>query len=540
MTCSATTSDTIGRIRGHVDAFDAVDISAASGTQVSDLLGRVTGMQSWLSAAQALLITRADVLAKSAPRPPRPGPRSGPAPDDDSDGPESDTEPDSEDESATEPEGEAESDGRSVQDRLTGEANLSEAEARRKRSRADLLKQLPAFHAALVANRVTGEHVDAIVDLLAKMILRERHEFIQLANNSSLEEIAAQHTVEEFTATLQTLLSGMREETPDQRLVRQRLLSFLNIWDNKDGMTVINAELDPELGNRFRELIETDLRTLWAANRDKTFPIPDGVRNKHGWLRAQALLLRLTGTTPTTSNIPAGETPAGADRPGRTGYPTPAGAPQPTNNPDNVGEPGDDGSGSTVPAAPAIGVTLGPPAELVLFADFHKLTSQLSAIGGEPVGWFGDGTPVGAATIRRLACDAHVLPMIFKPDGEPLDNARRSRTANRVQRRALQKMYGGCMFCRTPFNWCQMHHFWHWLDLGPSQLWNLGPLCTTHHHQIHDNAHQITRNADQTLNLQTATGLVVATTTVPHPQPPAELAISNNHQPPHRTKPGRS
>ncbi len=434
MTCSATTSDTLGRIRGHVDAFDSLDISRASGTQVSDLLGRVTGMQSWRSAAQALLITRADVLAKSAPRP-----------------------------------------------------------------------------------------------LLAKMILRERYEFIQLANSSSLHEIAAVQTVEEFTTTLQALLAGMREETPDQRLVRQRLLSFLNIWDNKDGMTVINGELDPEMGNRFRELIETDLKTLWAANSDKAFPIPDGVCNKHGWLRAQALLLRLTGTT-------GGTTPTSSKTAAGTGRPAPAGAPQPTNNPNNPDNAGDDGPG-LAPTAPAIGVTLGPPAELVLFADFHKLTSQLAAVAGEPVGWFGDGTPVGVATIRRLACDAHVLPMIFKPDGEPLDNARRSRTANRTQRRALQKMYNGCMFCGTPFNWCQVHHFWHWLDLGPSQLWNLGPLCTTHHHQIHHNGHQIIRNPDHTLNLQTASGYIIATTTVPHPQPPVELGISRNFQLPHGHNP---
>ncbi|MEE9413727.1 MAG: DUF222 domain-containing protein, partial [Acidimicrobiales bacterium] len=459
MTCSATTSDTLERIRGHVDAFDDLDISAASGRQVSDLLGRVTGMQSWLSAAQALLITRADVLAKSAPRPPRPprpGPSSGPASDSEPDDRESEPGPGPDSESDTEPEVDA--DGRSVQDRLTGEANLSEAEARRKRSRADLLEQLPGFHTALVANRVTGEHVDAIVDLLTKMILRERHEFTQLANSNSLEEVAAVQTVEEFTTTLQALLAGMREESPDQRLVRQRLLSFLNIWDNKDGMTVINGELDPELGNRFRELIETDLKTLWAANRDKTFPIPDGVRNKHGWLRAQALLLRLTGTTggitPTSSN-----TPAGADSPGRTGRAAPAGASQPdgAGDSDNQSEPSrtdpapetNNNTDETTSAGPSIEMTLGPPAELVVFADFHKLTNQLSATRGEPVGWFGNGTPVGAGTIRRLACDAHVLPMIFKPDGEPLDNARRSRTANRVQRRALQKMYGGCMFCGT-------------------------------------------------------------------------------------------
>ncbi|MEE9416252.1 MAG: hypothetical protein V3V01_13295, partial [Acidimicrobiales bacterium] len=96
------------------------------------------------------------------------------------------------------------------------------------------------------------------------------------------------------------------------------------------------------------------------------------------------------------------------------------------------------------------------------------------------------------------------------------------------------------MFCGTAFNWCQVHHFWHWLDLGPSQLWNLGPLCNTHHHQIHHNGHQIIRNPDHTLNLQTASGYIIASTTVPHPQPPDKLGISHNYQLPHGHNPDRS
>ncbi|MEE9416518.1 MAG: hypothetical protein V3V01_14635, partial [Acidimicrobiales bacterium] len=45
------------------------------------------------------------------------------------------------------------------------------------------------------------------------------------------------------------------------------------------------------------------------------------------------------------------------------------------------------------------------------------------------------------------------------------------------------------------------------------------------------------RNPDHTLNLQTASGYIIATTTVPHPQPPVELGISRNFQLPHGHNP---
>ncbi len=502
MTCFATSSNTIRRIRGDVDVFEGVDIAAASGVAVTDLLKRAAGLASWLSATQALLISRADVLA-NPPRPtPPPRPQPDPCADNDETGDSASASagdgagagPDSDPVSEPEPEPA----GPSVKDRLTGESNMSDREARRQARRAALLELLVGFHRALLANRVTVEHIDAIVDAFNKATAPERKQFISLANETALEEIAAKESVETFAETVQAILLGLRAETPEQRLQRQRMLSFLNLWTNQAGMTVINGEFDPETGNRIREAIEADLKTLWAANHDKAFPIPDGIHNKAAWLRAQALLLRITQ-------------PASGNGAGRS---------------ETSSETSRDTDSST-PAKPAI-VPLGAPVEIVLFADYDKLAARVASVLGEPCGHFGDGTPVGAHTIRRLACDAAILPMIFKPDGEALDNARRARTANRSQRRALQKMYGGCMFCDAPFNWCEMHHFWHWLDGGPSDLWNLGPLCSHHHHQIHDHHHNITRNSDGTLNFVSATGAIIHTTTAAHPLPPAEISAEHS------------
>lgn len=86
-------------------------------------------------------------------------------------------------------------------------------------------------------------------------------------------------------------------------------------------------------------------------------------------------------------------------------------------------------------------------------------------------------------------------------------------------------MYGGCMFCSTPFGWCQIHHFWHWTDLGPSDLWNMGPLCNHHHHQVHDVGYFIAQTHDGTLALLAPDGTVIATTSIAHPRPPATTII---------------
>ncbi len=480
-----TSPQTIARISADVEAFADVDISVATGPVVQDLLRRVAALRSWISGTESLLVTRAEVLATPPPAPRRP---SRPT----ADNPDAPTlEPDS---PMANPPADAtgEPAGPSAQDILTRQAKASNAQARRLRRRAELLQQLTAFHQALLANLITPEHVDAIVDLLRNSCGTEHADFIALAHTTQLHEIAAEQTVDTFKQTIKQLLHTLRKETPDQALARQIAQTFLNMWTNRDGMLVVNGEFDPEAGNYLRAFLDDAASSLFTAHANKQLHIPDNVANKAGWLRAQALLQHLTGTS-SGSAAPSGDA---ASKPSAHGADSPA----------------------LRPPAPAT--------TLVLYADLLKLTDRLWESTGEACGHFADGTPVGARTIRRLACDAGVMPLILDGNGQPLDAGLHVRTANRSQRRALQKMYPTCMFCDTPFNWCQIHHFWHWVDNGPTDLWNMGPVCSHHHHQIHDHQHTIRQNADGTLTLRAPDGSALATTQVTHPRPPADVNIT--------------
>ncbi|WP_345411285.1 HNH endonuclease signature motif containing protein [Actinomycetospora chlora] len=97
------------------------------------------------------------------------------------------------------------------------------------------------------------------------------------------------------------------------------------------------------------------------------------------------------------------------------------------------------------------------------------------------------GALVHAQTVRRLACDAGVIPMVLGSRSEPLDVGRRQRTAPEAIRRALHLRDGGCAFpgCTRPPRRCQAHHVDHWLDGGDTCVENMCLLCRFHHQLVH-------------------------------------------------------
>ena len=98
------------------------------------------------------------------------------------------------------------------------------------------------------------------------------------------------------------------------------------------------------------------------------------------------------------------------------------------------------------------------------------------------------GTILAPAVVRRLACDADVLPVVLGSDGEVLDLGRAVRLFSRGQRRALWTRDGGCTYpgCDMPAGWARAHHIVHWVDGGPSDLTNAALLCQRHHTLVHD------------------------------------------------------
>jgi hypothetical protein len=65
-------------------------------------------------------------------------------------------------------------------------------------------------------------------------------------------------------------------------------------------------------------------------------------------------------------------------------------------------------------------------------------------------------------------------------------------------------MYTTCGMpgCTTAFDHCQIHHVDEWrADLGPTDLGRLLPVCTTHHHLVHDDGWRLDLEPDRTLTV---------------------------------------
>ncbi len=111
-----------------------------------------------------------------------------------------------------------------------------------------------------------------------------------------------------------------------------------------------------------------------------------------------------------------------------------------------------------------------------------------------------DGVDLPAETVRRMCCDAGVLPIVLDGVGRVLDEGRAKRTVTPEQRRALRAMHSTCAHpaCSIPFSACKAHHINHWTrDRGPTDLDNLVPLCERHHHLVHEGGWNLSMTPDR-------------------------------------------
>ena len=157
-------------------------------------------------------------------------------------------------------------------------------------------------------------------------------------------------------------------------------------------------------------------------------------------------------------------------------------------------------------------------ARLLLIADYDVITAQLRK------GRLSDGTPIPVQKIRELACDAEILPAVFRGASQPLDLGRSRRIASAAQRIALFARDRNCVGCGASAAWCQAHHIIPWQPGGPTDLDNLALLCSRFHHKVHDDGWRVQRTAPGRHFL--------------HP-PPTHGGRPPNHNQPHR-RPNRA
>jgi hypothetical protein len=132
----------------------------------------------------------------------------------------------------------------------------------------------------------------------------------------------------------------------------------------------------------------------------------------------------------------------------------------------------------------------GASARLIVTVDYADLQSQAPyATGRLP-----DGAPVSVSAVRRMACDAELLPSVLGTHGEVLDLGRTRRLVTTGLWHALVLRDRHCAFpgCTRPPLACDAHHITHWADGGATDLDNMVLLCRRHHTLTHHSPWTVT------------------------------------------------
>ena len=119
----------------------------------------------------------------------------------------------------------------------------------------------------------------------------------------------------------------------------------------------------------------------------------------------------------------------------------------------------------------------GTPTVIVTL-DYERLRADAAGAG-----LVSDGEQLSAGELRRLCCDAGLVPAVLGTASEVLDVGRTARLVTPAIRTALVQRDGGCTFpgCDARPTVCEAHHVVPWWAGGVTALSNLTLLCHHHH-----------------------------------------------------------
>ena len=322
---------------------------------------------------------------------------------------------------------------------LSNHGRQSSKDAKTAAEREEVCTSMPVFEDALDQGTVTAGHVDAIASATRNLDEAERAEFVGEAEN--LLDDAHDQGVDQFAKNCRGLAKSIRARhnarAADDELEQQRKQSKVTRWVDKDtGMHKTLIECDPV----------TD-RAIWAA-----------IQTARGRLRRRD---QQTG---------------GA----RTSW-------------DRL----------TVDAVvDAVTNGAGVNGTLVVHVGLEPLTDTMTGSMAGAVGLCetDTGIPVPISTMRRLACDADIIPVVLNGDGVALDQGRAKRLATPEQRTAIEAMHATCVHpdCSVSIDDCRIHHTTPWQYGGRTDLADLAPVCETHHHLVHEGGWELTITPDRT------------------------------------------
>ncbi|WP_420626873.1 DUF222 domain-containing protein [Candidatus Poriferisodalis sp.] len=134
-----------------------------------------------------------------------------------------------------------------------------------------------------------------------------------------------------------------------------------------------------------------------------------------------------------------------------------------------------------------------PPAQISVLIGLDALRGDTDEAGLTDA-----GTELAPETVRRLACDSELIPVILGGPGGSADIGRARRTVPARLRRLLIARDRHCRWpgCREAPSRCDAHHIIHWSAGGPTDLGNLVLLCHAHHHHLHEHGYLLVPGPD--------------------------------------------
>lgn len=135
----------------------------------------------------------------------------------------------------------------------------------------------------------------------------------------------------------------------------------------------------------------------------------------------------------------------------------------------------------------------GERPQVVVTVPFDLLRAQLGT------GILDTGELLSPEQVRRISCDAQIIPAVLGGDGQVLNLGASRRLFTGAVRRALVLRDGGCTFpgCDRPARWCEGHHRIPWSEGGETSVDNGLLLCGHHHRVIHQGEWEIQLGPDR-------------------------------------------
>ncbi len=402
----------------------------------------------------------------------------------------------------------------SVAETLASATALSGAAARRVERDAVSLQNRPQVADALASGAINADQAAVVATAEVPDEVR-----------SELCTGAKSQTADQTRRAVRAAEAAWRSESETQRRVRLRAARYASMWiDPRDGMWHLRAKFEPLTGDRINRRLMQLIQRNWRSDKH----LPESQRRSVAHRAADALAQLLTAEGPQGAGSQLGDDltdadPIGTAAPGEgsrngsvTGSDGDAASSDGSMGGSATGSDGDaafsDGSmgGSAIGGATAdTGIADGPKTnpnadieswvvpsstQMIVLTSLDNLRNNtpsavpplLAAPGVCAV--TETGTELSSAELRKLACDARVVPVVMGGASEVLDVGRATRTIPPAIRRALIARDQGCVWpgCeRAPIH-CDGHHIQHWIDDGPTCPTNLALLCHSHHHRLHE------------------------------------------------------